>query len=83
MKNLIFVLAFLALSVAAEPNTPAGPAKQPINSEILVAPTDVKPDFTPIDVKDVSDDLNRKLDLSFDEVAPAQKVKRRLMVSID
>jgi hypothetical protein len=83
MKNLIFALAFLAFGVTAEPSAPAGQNKPPVNTEVSVAPAANQSDYTPIDVKDVSDDLNSKLELTFDEVARAPKLAGPLLVSIN
>ena len=83
MKNLIFALAFLAFGVTAEPGAPAGQNKPSVNTEVSVAPAASQSDYAPIDVKDVSDALNNKLELTFDEVARAPKLDSPLLVSIN
>ncbi|MEH6515653.1 MAG: hypothetical protein V7742_03145 [Halioglobus sp.] len=83
MKNLILVLAFLAFGATAEPSAPAGQNKPSINTEVSIAPAASQSEYTPIDVKDVSDDLNSKLKLTFDEVVPAPKLNGPLLVSIN
>ena len=83
MKNLIFVLAFLAFGVTAEPSAPNGQNEPSGSIEASASPAASRSDYTPIDVKDVSEDLNSKLELTLDVVADTPKADRPLLVSIN
>ena len=82
MKNWIFVLALIAFGVTAEPSAPNGQSEPSDITEVSVSPAASQSVYTPIDVKDISDDLNGKLELTFDSVVEAPKPGGPLLVSI-